>query len=254
MTETIAVMQRRNMIGVVSSQSPQRVRRWAEAAPDRFIPALMFDPVENGDITPDSLRRLVKTGTVKVLGEIETQYVGIEPSDARMAPYWALAEELDVPVAIHMGEGYPGAPYLGDSSYRARLGSPFLLEEVLVRYPKLRAYVMHYGSPLVDEMISVLYTHPQLYVDIGGNQLLTYPREYFYGHLRRLMDAGFGKRIMFGSDQMIWPGVIEPGIAVIEEAPFLTPGQKRDILYNNAARFLRLSNAEIEKHHGKGIR
>ena len=39
---------------------------------------------------------------------------------------------------------------------------------------------------------------------------------------------------MFGSDQMIWPGVIEPAIAAIEDAPFLSARQKRDILYNNA--------------------
>ena len=46
-----------------------------------------------------------------------------------------------------------------------------------------------------------------------------YPREYFYGQLRSFTDAGFGKRIVFGSDQMMWPGVIEPAIAIIEEAP-----------------------------------
>lgn len=40
---------------------------------------------------------------------------------------------------------------------------------------------------------------------------------------------------------MIWPGVIEPALAIIEEAPFLSKEQKRDILYNNAARFLRLA-------------
>jgi predicted TIM-barrel fold metal-dependent hydrolase len=56
---------------------------------------------------------------------------------------------------------------------------------------------------------------------------------------------------MFGSDQMIWPGIIEPAIASIEQAPFLTRKQKRDILYNNAARFLRLSPAEIALHHAK---
>ncbi len=65
------------------------------------------------------------------------------------------------------------------------------------------------------------------------------------------MDAGFGKRVMFGSDQMNWPGVIEPAIAVIQEAPFLSEEQKRDILYNNAARFLRLSEQEIARHHGR---
>jgi hypothetical protein len=53
---------------------------------------------------------------------------------------------------------------------------------------------------------------------------------------------------MFGSDQMVWPGVIERSIAVITEAPFLTAGQKRDILYGNAARFLRLSSDEVARH------
>jgi predicted TIM-barrel fold metal-dependent hydrolase len=43
--------------------------------------------------------------------------------------------------------------------------------------------------------------------------------------------------------------LIERSIAVIEEAAFLTEEQKRDILYNNAARFLRLNDDEIALHH-----
>jgi len=54
------------------------------------------------------------------------------------------------------------------------------------------------------------------------------------------MEAGFGKRIMFGSDQMIWPHTIELAIQTIDQADFLTEEQKRDIFYNNAAHFLRL--------------
>ena len=53
---------------------------------------------------------------------------------------------------------------------------------------------------------------------------------------------------MFGSDQMIWPETIDAAIEAIESAEFLTPEQKRDIFYNNAARFLRLSPEEIAKH------
>jgi uncharacterized protein len=45
--------------------------------------------------------------------------------------------------------------------------------------------------------------------------------------------------------------VIERAVAVIEEAPFLSEEQKRDILYNNAARFLRLADEEIAQHHGR---
>jgi predicted TIM-barrel fold metal-dependent hydrolase len=35
------------------------------------------------------------------------------------------------------------------------------------------------------------------------------------------------------------------------EIPFLTQDQKRDILYNNAARFLRLTEEEIAAHHNR---
>jgi predicted TIM-barrel fold metal-dependent hydrolase len=45
---------------------------------------------------------------------------------------------------------------------------------------------------------------------------------------------------MFGSDQMVWPGLIDAAVRSIEEATFLSAEQKRDIFYNNAARFLRL--------------
>jgi Amidohydrolase len=108
-------------------------------------------------------------------------------------------------------------------------------------YPRLRVYVMHYGSPLVDEMISMLFSHPQLYVDVAGNDW-SRPRKEFHSHLRRLVDAGHAKRILFGSDAMVWPQTIPVSIESIETADFLSPEQKRDIFYHNAVRFLRLKN------------
>jgi predicted TIM-barrel fold metal-dependent hydrolase len=192
-----------------------------------------------GPITVETFRRLVENGDIAILGEVLNQYAGVGPDDPRFEPYLAVAEELDIPMAIHMAEGPPGAAYFVMPKYRARLTSPFLLEEVLIRHPRLRVYVMHYGSPLIDEMIAMLLAHPQLYVDLGGNQWM-YPRAYFYGQLQKLVDAGFGRRVMFGSDQIVWPGVIEPCIAIIQEAPFLSEEQKRDIFCRNAARFLRL--------------
>jgi len=63
---------------------------------------------------------------------------------------FALAEELDVPVGIHMGNGAPGGPYWLYPKYRAALGNPLLLEEVLIRHPKMRLYVMHAGLPMQD--------------------------------------------------------------------------------------------------------
>jgi predicted TIM-barrel fold metal-dependent hydrolase len=66
------------------------------------------------------------------------------------------------------------------------------------------------------------------------------PREEFHEYLRDLIRAGFGKRLMFGSDQMVWPEAIGMAIEGIESAKFLTKEEKRDIFYNNASRFLNL--------------
>jgi predicted TIM-barrel fold metal-dependent hydrolase len=246
-SQTVEVLNRRNIIGVISGYPLDRVRRFVQAAPDRLIPAYQLNLGHETFLSPDALRLHFKAGDFKVLGEIENQYVGLEPGDERLEPYLALAEEMDIPVAFHLGEGYPGAPYLGSPEYRVRLGSPLLLEKVLIRHPKLRIYVMHYGSPFVDEMIAIMYTYPQVYIDIGGN-VWPYPREFFYSQLRKFIDAGFGKRIMFGSDQMVWPELIDLSIEILEKSPFLNEEQKRDILYNNAARFLRLSKEQIERH------
>jgi predicted TIM-barrel fold metal-dependent hydrolase len=242
---TLDEVRRLNIYGLLSG-SPELVADWMAAAPDRFWPGILFVPDKSA--TPDYLRRLHADGRLAVLGELSSQYLGIEPADERLTPYWELAEELDIPVAIHIGTGPPGVIYLGYQRYRARLHSAATLEEVLVRHPKVRVQIMHAGYPMLDDLLAVLYTHPQVYVDVGVI-VFTQPRAAFYRYLQAICDAGFGNRVMFGSDQMEWPGVLERSIRVIEEAPFLNPDQKRDVLYNNAARFLRLSPETIARHH-----
>jgi predicted TIM-barrel fold metal-dependent hydrolase len=192
------------------------------------------------------IRELHSDGRLAVLAELVPHYVGAAPDDERLEPYWKLAEERDIPVGIHLGI-VPPLIYLDVPEERARRHSALSLEEVLVRHPRLRVYVMHAGYPMLDDMLALLQAHPQVYVDTAAI-VWHIPRAGFYRHLRGLVDAGFGKRVMFGSDNLL-PGLIERSIAVIEEAPFLTEEQKRDILYNNAARFLRLTEEEIARHH-----
>jgi predicted TIM-barrel fold metal-dependent hydrolase len=249
MTESLAALERHN-IWAVTSGSLEVVSRWKAAARERIIPALSF-ATEGGAASPEEFRRLFTEGKFAVFAEVGAQYRGLRLDDDSFDAYFALAEELDIPVGVHLGEGPPGGTHVGGyPTYRARLTSALQLEEVMIRHPKLRLYVMHYGSPLVDDTIALLYSNPQVYVDIAQNDW-GFPRAHFYSQLKRLMDAGFEKRILWGSDQMVWPQTIDAAIRTIEEAPFLSEEQKRDILYNNAARFLRLSQQEIARHHGR---
>ena len=81
--------------------------------------------------------------------------------------------------------------------------------------------------------------YPQVYLDLATiNWIL--PRREFHNYLRELMAAGFGKRLLFGSDQMYWPEAIGMAIEGIESASFLSEQEKRDIFYNNAVRFLKM--------------
>lgn len=240
MNRTIAIMKARNVTAVAStlSESLDLLDKWKQAGGDRILRAIPFNP-KSGEPSVDQLRQLVRDKRIDAFAEVGTQYFGIAANDPRMEPYYALAEELDVPVGIHMGPGPPGAPYYSSPNYRMRYSSLLLLEDVLVRHPKLRIWAMHAGWPFADDTIAALYAHPQLYVDVGVI-CYAFPRKQFYGFLQKLIDAGFEKRIMFGSDEMVWPDALQAGIDSIENDSFLTREQKRDILYNNAARFLRL--------------
>ena len=107
MKQTLAMMERYNVVGVASGPVDV-VRRWHAAAPARIIPGL----TSGGEISLDSIRGWAADSTIQVLGELMFQYRGLGPSDAVPEAYYALAERLDLPVGVHVGPGPPGAAYL----------------------------------------------------------------------------------------------------------------------------------------------
>lgn len=231
--ETLASMRRHNIVkAFLSGRDPAIVDQWVAADPDRFIASwFMLKP---GQPTVEQFRAGYKARRISGMGEIATQLSAVSPDDPVLEPYFALAEELDLPVLIHtLGIG-PELP-----TFRSAKGSPLLLEPVLVKHPKLRLFVENAGYPYADEIIAMMSQYPQLYGDVSTVTWVL-PRHAFYQYLERLVNAGLGKRLMFGSDQMRWPEKIEAAIQTIREAPFLTAEQRRDIFFNNAARFLRL--------------
>jgi predicted TIM-barrel fold metal-dependent hydrolase len=244
MIKTFEIMDKRNVIGITSGPL---TKKYQQVEPDRIIPALMFNMMFS-KISIDSFRTLFENGEYKVFGEITNQYSGIGPNDDRFQAYLKVAEELDIPVGIHMGPGPPGVAYVNSPHYRGKLHDPLLLEETLIKFPNLRIYICHAGWPMIDNLLALLWTHPQVYVDIGIIVYALPPKE-FHSYLQRIVEAGFGNRVMFGSDQMVWPETLEVSIQTIENAEYLSDNQKRDIFYNNAARFLNLSEETIAKHH-----
>src|SRR5262245_52168641 len=240
---SLAAMDHYHIVQGFLSGSLDRVAKWKSAAPGRFIGSPLIR--QPGEPSVEVLRGEYAAGHLSGLGELATQYNGLRPNDPALEPYFALAEELDLPVHIHtlgIGARMPG--------FRVAAGNPVLLEDVLVRHPRLRLFVENSGFPFTSEMIAMMYQYPQLYGDISTVTWIV-ERRAFLDHFQALIRAGLGKRIMFGSDQMVWPETIGMAVESIQSADFLSAEQKADIFYYNAARFLRLSDEEIGRHHGR---
>ena len=240
---TLEYMDKHNIEKSVITWSLKHVYRWMDEAPDRFIPgiALSTSVLREPYPDPELIRDEIKEGRIKVMGEIAAIYDGVAPNDPKLEPYFALAEEMDIPVLIHCcGTSAP------NSAAYCRHGRPLLLEDVLKKHPDLRLWIENAGFPYLDEMTVLMMMYEKVYVDVSTITWIT-PSEAFYDYIGRLVKGayvGFGlplvKRVMFGSDQMQWPETIEWAINRIEQAPFLSEEQKQDIFYNNAKRFLRL--------------
>ena len=227
---------------MVAFGAPTILHNWYDAAPaGRIIPGIGIDtnmPVED-------FRDSLSSGFYKVVAEVAPQYQGKSPSDTAFTPYFAVAEELNIPVGIHMGTGGNGMANLTQPNYRASLGNPLLLEDMLARHPKLKIWVMHAGYPLVDELIALMGAHAYVYLDISGF-IWSYPLDEVHHVIQQLVRAGFGRRIMYGTDFLFWPRMFETSIGVIENARYLSEDQKRDILFNNAARFFRMDREDFD--------
>lgn len=193
------------------------------------------------------LRDQYESGQMQVMGEIIYVYYGIPPTDKRLTPYWTLAEQLDIPVAVHTGRGPPPEKRIKGCcpNFDDDLGDPLLLKPILERHPDLRIYLMHApGWDYVDEAIELMKTYSNVYAEMASvNSIMS--NAMHDSALKAAFDAGVGKRIMFGTDNVPHDLIIKR----IEDASFLTKQQKADIFYNNAARFLGLSEEEIARHH-----
>ena len=241
--ETFAAFKKWNIVKAMVSGNPESVENWvANDSTHRIIRGiLIFSPSDYG---MDSVKfeQMIRDKKIEVFGEIGAYYSGTTLSDSVWQPYLRICEKYDIPVAVHTGGGDPGGTYSWSPKARLKFGDPYLIEDVLVKYPKLRIYMMHAGGEdWPEHAIRLMAYYPQLYTDLAV-LLWVEPntQRYVKEFLRNAKEAGYLDRIMFGSDQMIWPYAIEKSVRFLNSLTFLTKHDKENIFYNNAAGFLKL--------------
>ena len=106
---------------------------------------------------------------------------------------------------------------------------------------KLKIVITHMGWPFYDHALYMLWAYENVYLDTATVNWMV-GKELFNRMLREAVESVGSDRILFGSDQMVWPQMITPAIESIRSASFLSDQDKRNILGENARRLLKIAN------------
>ncbi|MGG4504245.1 amidohydrolase family protein [Heyndrickxia sporothermodurans] len=162
-------------------------------------------------------------------------YLGYYPFyayDEIYHPVYALAEKYDVPVVFHTGDTYSERRLL-------KYSHPLTLDEVAVRFRKVRFVMAHFGDPWVLTGAEVVYKNSNMFADLSGLivgteiELMSYSEGRFLDHLRHaLVYCDHYDRLLFGTD---WPlAPIKPYIKFIQQ--LIPKKYHEDVFYNNAVK------------------
>ncbi len=205
-SQTYKAFRKFNIVKAVISGSPASVESWAAAdTNDIVIRGIGMNYPTDFDMDTIKFEQMIKDNKIEVFAEIGTYYSGTTLSDSVWQPYLRICERYDIPVGVHTGGGDPGGTYTWSPKARLKLGDPYLIEDVLVKYPKLRIYIMHSGEDWYEHALRLMAYYPQLYSDLGA-MLWVEPLDQHYAteFLKAAKQSGYLNRVMFGTDQMKW--------------------------------------------------
>jgi len=195
-------------------------------ASERLIPFAAIDPEEDVDPAAETERSLDELGCRGL--KIMPSYCWFEPDDPRMMPVYEIARDRGIPLMFHMGTSvFPGT--------RIKYADPLLLDDIADEFPDLTIVVCHGGRPFWYRQTEWMLTrHRNVLVDIAG-----IPPKHLPSAFPKL--EAMSDRFVFGTD---WPGVrsISRQVKSVESLPF-SRGTIENILWNNAARLLRLDGS-----------
>jgi predicted TIM-barrel fold metal-dependent hydrolase len=141
-------------------------------------------------------------------------------NDPLCFPIFEVAQRNDIPVFFHTGFGGPN-PQNFAPKFRISLSDPLLLEDVAIRFPKLKIVIAHMGWPFLIYALYMLWAYENVYLDTAVVDWIV-GSEMFNRMLKEAVDTVGSDRILFGSDQMVWPQMITPAVESIRNATFLT--------------------------------
>lgn len=206
--------------------------------PERFL--LSFEPdlsLEDHTEAAKEFEQKVIDGTYSALGELGLVYEGIPVNTKSLYPYYEVAQKHGIPILIHTGFSGPNPQQVLSSVFDIASANPILLESVVADFPDLNIIMMHMSWPFFDEGLYMLSTYPNVYMETSvAVWLLGDP--LFNRLLEEAVVTAGSDKILFGTLQMAWPGVIGRSVETIRNADYLSEEDKKAIFWGNAKKLL----------------
>ena len=187
-----------------------------------LLPFCSFNPYAEPDM-PSALRALQAKGFKGL--KLYPSYNHFFMNEARMYPLYEVAQELDLPILVHIGTSI-------FQNTRLKYCNPVDIDDVATDFPDLNILMAHGGRMAwYDQAMTITRLHANVHIELSGippKKLLS-----IFPEMER-----FSHKFVFGTD---WPQVkATKSIAAIRALPLSEDAQNR-ILGGNAARLLHLS-------------
>jgi hypothetical protein len=170
----------------------------AAAAPGRFWPYAMVNPLSAGPATGEGMRAICLFPAMHCYSI----------ADPRLTPVLDRAAELRQTVFVHCGVLTVGVRRkLGlRSPFDMRFSNPLDLHAIALRYPQTPFVLPHFGAGFFREALMLADLCPNVYLDTSSsNSWLRYEGLDLATVFRRALAVAGPERLLFGTDSSFFP-------------------------------------------------
>jgi len=156
-----------------------------------------FDMIRGTAKDIKSLDSNLKKGNYAAI-KLYPGYQRFYPSEKRCDKIYNLCVKHGVPVVFHTGDVWDT-----EKTALVKYSMPIHLDEVAVKFPKLKIVMAHLGTPFFSQAMEVLYKNQNVYADLSG--FLVDPddkrcHDFFAREINDVISYALADRMMFGSD------------------------------------------------------
>jgi predicted TIM-barrel fold metal-dependent hydrolase len=178
-------------------------------------------------------------------------YPGYEyfyPNDCICDPIYTMCTEHQIPVIFHSGDAWWEL-----HTPLVRYAYPIYIDDVAVKYPKLKILIAHLGNPWIRETAEMISKNKNVYTDLSGilfppSRHRRFVKRYTEKLKERLLDLvayyGDTDKLLFGTDYPLYSQ--KEYIDFFEDIKEFNNTDRANILYKNAMRLFNINPDKIK--------